>query len=76
MKHTSTCSQEFHFSLFKFFFFHRLGHRREFILPDRKRYVTMDEQFLKSYLHLVIKVTGKSAKPKNYMINYAELPTV
>ena len=32
------------------------GHRPDFILPDRKKYVSMDKQYLKSYMDLVIKV--------------------
>ncbi|CAH3046671.1 unnamed protein product [Pocillopora meandrina] len=31
------------------------GHRADFILPDRKKYVSMDKQYLKSYMQLVIK---------------------
>ncbi|KAL9973992.1 hypothetical protein ACROYT_G020519 [Oculina patagonica] len=31
------------------------GHRPDFILPDRKKYVSMDKQYLKSYMDLVIK---------------------
>ncbi|XP_031568999.1 uncharacterized protein LOC116303574 [Actinia tenebrosa] len=31
------------------------GHRKDFILADRKKYVSMDKQYLKSYLELVIK---------------------
>ena len=34
-----------------------LGHRPDFILPDRKKYVSMDKQYLKSYMDLVIKVS-------------------
>ena len=33
-----------------------LGERPDFILPDRKKYVSMDKQYLKSYMDLVIKV--------------------
>lgn len=33
------------------------GHRPDFILPDRKKYVSMERQYLKSYMDLVIKVT-------------------
>ncbi|KXJ28476.1 uncharacterized protein LOC110247968 isoform X2 [Exaiptasia diaphana] len=36
-------------------FINTFGHRKEFILPDRKKYVSMDKQYLKSYLELVIK---------------------
>jgi len=32
------------------------GHRPDFILPDRKKYVSMDKQYLKSYMDLVVKV--------------------
>lgn len=32
-----------------------LGDRTDFILPDRKKYVSMDKQYLKSYMDLVIK---------------------
>lgn len=31
------------------------GERPDFILPDRKKYVSMDKQYLKSYMDLVIK---------------------
>lgn len=33
-----------------------LGERPDFILPDRKKYVSMDKQYLKSYMDLEIKV--------------------
>ncbi|KAK3697107.1 hypothetical protein QZH41_016920, partial [Actinostola sp. cb2023] len=36
-------------------FVNTFGHRNDFILPDRKKYVSMDKQYLKSYLELVIK---------------------
>lgn len=32
------------------------GHRKEFLVPDRSKYVSMDKHFLKSYLELVVKV--------------------
>ena len=31
------------------------GHRKEFVLPDRNKYVSMDRHFLKSYMDLVVK---------------------
>ncbi|XP_074650895.1 malate synthase-like [Tubulanus polymorphus] len=37
----------------------KFGHRREFVLPDRKKYVSMDRHFLKSYMDLVIQVCHK-----------------
>lgn len=30
------------------------GHRRDFLLPDRNKYVSMDRHFLKSYMDLVV----------------------
>ncbi len=32
----------------------KLGHRRQFLLPDRSKYVNMENHFLKSYLGLVV----------------------
>ena len=37
------------------------GHRPDFILPDRKKYVSMDKQYLKNYMDLVIKVKSNLA---------------
>lgn len=36
-------------------FVSNFGDRTDFILPDRKKYVSMDKQYLKSYMDLVIK---------------------
>ena len=30
------------------------GHRKEFVLPDRNKYVNMDRHFLKCYMDLVV----------------------
>nr|XP_022322917.1 uncharacterized protein LOC111124359 [Crassostrea virginica] len=35
-------------------FINKFGHRRDFLLPDRNKYVSMDRHFLKSYMDLVI----------------------
>ncbi|EDO40474.1 predicted protein, partial [Nematostella vectensis] len=36
-------------------FVSNFGHRKDFILPDRKKYVSMEKNYLKSYMDLVIK---------------------
>ena len=38
-----------------FYFFFMKGHRNDFVLPDRNKYVSMDQHFLASYRDLVIK---------------------
>lgn len=38
---------------------HFPGHRREFILPDRSKYVNIEKMFLKSYMDLLIKTCHK-----------------
>ncbi|KAK3576855.1 hypothetical protein CHS0354_012910 [Potamilus streckersoni] len=40
-------------------FINKFGHRPEFILPDRNKYVSMESDFLKSYMNLVIKTCHK-----------------
>lgn len=35
-------------------FINKFGHRRDFLLPDRNKYVSMDRHFLKSYMDLVV----------------------
>ena len=40
-------------------FINKFGHRREFILPDRSKYVNMERHFLKSYMKLVIRTCHK-----------------
>ncbi|XP_071127457.1 malate synthase-like [Mytilus edulis] len=37
-------------------FINKFGHRKEFVLPDRNKYVSMDRHFLKSYMDLVVKI--------------------
>ncbi|XP_069781460.1 malate synthase-like isoform X2 [Narcine bancroftii] len=37
----------------------KLGQRREFLLPDRSKYVNMEEMFLKSYMDLLVKTCHK-----------------
>ena len=37
-------------------FYFIVGHRKEFVLPDRNKYVSMDRHFLKSYMDLVVKI--------------------
>lgn len=32
----------------------KFGHRKEFLLPDRNKYVSMERHFLKSYMRLVV----------------------
>ncbi|XP_077290780.1 uncharacterized protein LOC143914439 [Arctopsyche grandis] len=41
----------------------KFGNRRNFILPDRMKYVSFDNQFLKSYLLTVIKICHKRGAP-------------
>lgn len=36
-------------------FINKFGHRKEFVLPDRNKYVSMDRHFLKSYMDLVVR---------------------
>lgn len=31
-----------------------LGHRRDFLLPDRNKYVNMEKRFLRSYMDLLV----------------------
>ena len=38
---------------------HRLGHRQDFMLPDRNKYVNMQRHFLRSYMDLVIHTCHK-----------------
>ncbi|KAL3880683.1 hypothetical protein ACJMK2_032905 [Sinanodonta woodiana] len=40
-------------------FINKFGHRPEFVLPDRNKYVSMERDFLKSYMNLVIKTCHK-----------------
>ncbi|XP_055499500.1 malate synthase-like [Leucoraja erinacea] len=40
-------------------FVNKFGHRREFILPDRSKYVNIEKMFLKSYMDLLIKTCHK-----------------
>ncbi|KAJ8298172.1 hypothetical protein KUTeg_024703 [Tegillarca granosa] len=40
-------------------FINKFGHRPEFVLPDRNKYVSMDRHFLKSYMDLVVKTCHK-----------------
>ena len=36
-----------------------IGHRPDFLLPDRNQYVSMDRHFLKSYMDLVVQTCHK-----------------
>lgn len=47
-----------------------VGHRKDFILADRKKYVSMDKKYLKSYLELVIKVNGQQVQMQVHDILY------
>ncbi|XP_072898813.1 malate synthase-like [Hemitrygon akajei] len=40
-------------------FVNKMGHRREFLLPDRSKYVNMEKMFLKSYMDLLVKTCHK-----------------
>ncbi|XP_072351695.1 malate synthase-like [Scyliorhinus torazame] len=40
-------------------FVNKVGCRREFLLPDRSRYVNMEKLFLKSYMDLLVKTCHK-----------------
>lgn len=40
-------------------FVNKFGHRKDFILPDRNKYVNMQRHFLKSYMDLVIHTCHK-----------------
>ncbi|XP_078260860.1 malate synthase-like [Rhinoraja longicauda] len=40
-------------------FVNKVGHRREFLLPDRSKYVNIEKTFLKSYMDLLIKTCHK-----------------
>lgn len=40
------------------FYFH-IGDRREFILPDRNKYVNMQRHFLAKYMKLVVQTCHK-----------------
>lgn len=40
-------------------FINKFGQRKEFVLPDRNKYVSMDRPFLKSYRDLLIKTCHK-----------------
>ncbi|KAK3100555.1 hypothetical protein FSP39_021704 [Pinctada imbricata] len=40
-------------------FINKFGHRKEFVLPDRNKYVSMDRHFLESYMDLVVRVCHK-----------------
>ncbi|KAK7075803.1 Malate synthase [Halocaridina rubra] len=40
-------------------FVNKFGHRKDFILPDRNKYVNMQRHFLRSYMDLVIHVCHK-----------------
>ncbi|XP_067850156.1 malate synthase-like isoform X1 [Heptranchias perlo] len=40
-------------------FVNKIGHRREFLLPDRSKYVNMEKLFLKSYMDLLVKTCHK-----------------
>ncbi|XP_032876466.1 malate synthase, glyoxysomal-like [Amblyraja radiata] len=40
-------------------FVNKFGHRREFLLPDRSKYVNIEKMFLKSYMDLLIKTCHK-----------------
>ena len=35
------------------------GHRGDFLLPDRNKYVSMDRHFLKSYMQLLVQTCHK-----------------
>ena len=41
----------------------RFGHRPEFLLPDRKKYVCMEKPFLDAYLRLVVAAARKRGAP-------------
>ncbi|GBP40887.1 Malate synthase [Eumeta japonica] len=41
----------------------KFGHRPEFLLPDRNKYVNMERHFLKSYLQLVVKTCHARGAP-------------
>lgn len=50
-----------------------IGERPDFILPDRKKYVSMDKKYLKSYMDLVIKVWQPLlSQPAGKLSNYGE----
>ncbi|XP_070554000.1 malate synthase-like [Ptychodera flava] len=40
-------------------FINKFGHRADFLLPDRNKYVNMEKHFLKSYMDLVIQTCHK-----------------
>ncbi|XP_072112313.1 malate synthase-like isoform X3 [Mobula birostris] len=40
-------------------FVNKMGHRQEFLLPDRSKYVNMEKMFLKSYMDLLVKTCHK-----------------
>uniref|UniRef100_UPI00398F0348 malate synthase-like isoform X2 n=1 Tax=Pristiophorus japonicus TaxID=55135 RepID=UPI00398F0348 len=40
-------------------FINKFGRRREFLLPDRSKYVNMEKLFLKSYMDLLVKTCHK-----------------
>lgn len=40
-------------------FVNKFGHRKDFVLPDRNKYVNMQRNFLRSYMNLVIKICHK-----------------
>lgn len=39
------------------------GHRTDFILPERSKYVSMEKHFMKSYLRHVVQTCHKRGAP-------------
>ncbi|XP_078532913.1 malate synthase-like [Lissotriton helveticus] len=44
-------------------FVNKFGHRTEFLLPDRSKYVNMEKLFLKSYMDLLVRTCHRRGAP-------------
>ncbi|XP_061757576.1 malate synthase-like isoform X2 [Nerophis ophidion] len=42
-------------------FINKFGHRRDFLLPDRSKYVNMEKDFLRNYMYLLVETCHRRA---------------
>lgn len=51
------------------------GHRAEFLLPDRSKYVNMEKRFLRSYMELLVQTCHRRGAPATGGMAALLLPT-
>lgn len=56
-------------------FVNKFGHRAEFLLPDRSKYVNMEKRFLRSYMELLVQTCHRRGAPATGGMAALLLPT-